>query len=130
MVHRLGLMSNFIMAKAELQLIEARVLLVASERDRLLPSVQEANRLAQHIRRAMVKVVPEAGHAVLLEEQTRLIVRFSLPPNETTPPRCFAALGPRPAPPAALASRLRRRARARVCLRRTFSLRPGCSQRA
>lgn len=51
------------------------MLLVASERDRLLPSVQEANRLAQHIRRAMVHVVPEAGHAVLLEEQTRLIVR-------------------------------------------------------
>lgn len=63
--------------KSEMQAIEARVLLVASERDRLLPSVQEANRLAQNIKRAMVTVVPMAGHALLLEENTRFIVRLA-----------------------------------------------------
>ncbi len=42
-------------------------LVIASGRDRLLPSVAEAEQLVEHIPNAQMHILPNSGHACLLE---------------------------------------------------------------
>ncbi len=51
----------------DLQTLGCPTLILASDRDRLLPSAAEAQRLAQQLPRATIYPLPASGHACLLE---------------------------------------------------------------
>lgn len=71
-VWRLSLLSEFDVLEPELSDLTQPVLLVASAADRLLPSVAEANRLLSYLPNANLVVLPESGHACLLESDVFL----------------------------------------------------------
>lgn len=66
-VWRLALLNEFDVLEPELSELTQPVLLVASAADRLLPSVAEANRLLSYLPNANLVVLPNSGHACLLE---------------------------------------------------------------
>lgn len=72
--HRLGLMGSFDVDTLPLQDLRMPVVLLASGRDRLLPSVDEANRLAERLPYSHVEILPYSGHACLLEQDLDLRV--------------------------------------------------------
>ena len=59
--------------EAQFRSISQPTLLIASGRDRLLPSFSEAERLARLLPNAKVQVLPNSGHACLLETQVDLL---------------------------------------------------------
>lgn len=69
---RLALLQSFSISKKQLNRFNSPVLLIASERDRLLPSVQESLRLSRQFPDAQLLVLPESGHACLLEKDINL----------------------------------------------------------
>ncbi|NJL01705.1 MAG: alpha/beta hydrolase [Spirulinaceae cyanobacterium RM2_2_10] len=69
---RLELLSQFTASVAQLRQVSQPTLLIAGARDRLLPSVTEAHRLAQVLPDARIAIRPESGHACLLEYDWRL----------------------------------------------------------
>jgi pimeloyl-ACP methyl ester carboxylesterase len=71
-VWRLALLSEFALSDAELERLQMPVLLMAGERDRLLPSVEEVEQLAAQLPQAQVLRLPLSGHTCLLEEGINL----------------------------------------------------------
>ncbi len=69
---RLSLLEEFDVDSQRLQDIPAPVLLLAGGSDRILPSVEEAEELAEHFPQSQVVVLPESGHTCLLETENRL----------------------------------------------------------
>jgi pimeloyl-ACP methyl ester carboxylesterase len=69
---RLALLSQFLLEELPLERIEQPVLVLASGADRLLPSIAEAGRLARYLPHSETVLLPESGHACLLEEEVRL----------------------------------------------------------
>ncbi|GAB4374135.1 MAG: alpha/beta fold hydrolase [Elainellaceae cyanobacterium] len=66
-VWRVSLLRDFQLDEAKLERITQPTLIIASQADRLLPSVLEAKRLMAHIANAQIHVLPNSGHACLLE---------------------------------------------------------------
>ncbi len=71
-IWRVELLRQFQISKAELAQIQQPTLIVASGRDWVLPSVQEADRLVACLPQAQKYVLPESGHACLLESDVNL----------------------------------------------------------
>lgn len=69
---RLSLLSQFEISADELWQLKMPVLLIASEADRLLPSVLEVQRLAAQLPDARIVALPNSGHACLLEQAVNL----------------------------------------------------------
>jgi pimeloyl-ACP methyl ester carboxylesterase len=72
-IWRLSLLRNFEVSDDEFRSIQQPTLLIASGRDRLLPSFSEAERLARLLPEPKVQVLPQSGHACLLETQVDLL---------------------------------------------------------
>ncbi|MBD2463326.1 alpha/beta hydrolase [Oscillatoria sp. FACHB-1407] len=71
-IWRMSLLREFRLSDDELASIKQPVLLVASLGDRLLPSVNEAHLLAQSLPNAKIHILPNSGHACLLESDINL----------------------------------------------------------
>ncbi len=71
-VWRLSILSHFAVPEAELRQLKLPVLLIAGGADQLLPSVAEAERLSRSFTNAKVVVLPDSGHACLLEADVKL----------------------------------------------------------
>lgn len=69
---RLRLLRNFALNRLALETLVIPTLLVAGERDRLLPSRQEIQRIAQRLPEAQTRFLPRSGHACLLEADVNL----------------------------------------------------------
>lgn len=69
---RLSMLRQFRIEKPALEKIKQPVLLLASGSDRLLPSVAEARRLAGLLPNSRTVLLPNSGHACLLEREVRL----------------------------------------------------------
>jgi len=69
---RLELLSRADPGEAALQRVTTRTLLVASARDALLPSVSEAGRLSRILPNSSRLLLPDSGHAALLEARLDL----------------------------------------------------------
>lgn len=74
---RMVLLSQFNPEQLPLQSLRIPTLLIAGARDRLLPSVDEVNRLAERMPMATVAIAPESGHACLLERELNLTTFLS-----------------------------------------------------
>lgn len=69
---RLAMMREFSLDETKLQKITQSVLLVGSQKDLILPSVEEVKHLAQIFPQATVVTLPHSGHACLVEEDINL----------------------------------------------------------
>jgi pimeloyl-ACP methyl ester carboxylesterase len=69
---RLALLNQFRLEELPLDGVRVPVLILASGADRLLPSQREAERLARHLPNATIVLLPDSGHACLLESQLNL----------------------------------------------------------
>jgi pimeloyl-ACP methyl ester carboxylesterase len=69
---RLALLQNFSASNLDFSQIQAPSLILASQRDRLLPSVEEAHRLQARLTKAAIEILPHSGHACLLETELSL----------------------------------------------------------
>lgn len=69
---RLHLLSEFNAEYLPLERLKFPVLLVAGAQDRLLPSVDEVNRLSRRFSKVAVEISPPSGHACLLERHLDL----------------------------------------------------------
>jgi pimeloyl-ACP methyl ester carboxylesterase len=69
---RLALLREFHVETEELRRLTQPVLLIAGLQDRLLPSVEEVKRLVNILPNSKMVVLPESGHACLLESETNL----------------------------------------------------------
>lgn len=69
---RLSLVRDFDVDDTQLHQLAQPVLLVVSAHDRLLPSMTEARRLAKTLPNATMVVLPNSGHACLLEADVNL----------------------------------------------------------
>ncbi|MFM6307277.1 MAG: alpha/beta fold hydrolase [Dolichospermum sp.] len=69
---RLSLLRDFQIDKKDLQKLTQPVLLIGSGNDRLLPSVTEITRLANILPNSKTFILPNSGHACLLEEDVNL----------------------------------------------------------
>ncbi|MEM6453417.1 MAG: alpha/beta hydrolase, partial [Cyanobacteria bacterium P01_D01_bin.105] len=65
---RLSMLQSFKVNTDQLRQVTSPTVLLASGRDRLLPSYGEARRLQQFLPYAMTCLLPESGHVCLLEE--------------------------------------------------------------
>lgn len=64
---RVSLLDRFDVQIEQLQQISQPTLVISSGSDRLLPSKVEGKLLTQHIPGSQLYLIPEGGHAVLLE---------------------------------------------------------------
>ncbi len=64
---RLSLLNQFEIAESRIQRIQQPVLLIAGAADHLLPSVSEVQHLAQQLPDGKAVILPQSGHACLLE---------------------------------------------------------------
>lgn len=69
---RLSLLETFRVSPNQLQQIHQPTLIVASESDRLLPSRREAELLMEYLPDAHLHLLPDSGHAALLESEVNL----------------------------------------------------------
>ena len=69
---RLSLLQKFMVSPSSLEAFPREVLAIASRADRLLPSVTEAEKLVNVFPKATIEILPESGHACLLEKSTDL----------------------------------------------------------
>ncbi len=69
---RLSLLRNFELHKLSLEHLRQRTVVIAGGRDKLLPSVEEAQRLVNLLPNAQMTILPTSGHACLLEAETNL----------------------------------------------------------
>lgn len=69
---RLSLLRQFRLDDLPLERVRQPVLILASGADSLLPSEREAKRLARYLPNATTCVLPDSGHACLLESQLSL----------------------------------------------------------
>ncbi len=66
-LHRLELLRQFDIGSLPLEQLTCPTLVLAGQRDRLLPSASEARRLVTRLPSAELKLLPDSGHACLLE---------------------------------------------------------------
>jgi pimeloyl-ACP methyl ester carboxylesterase len=71
-IWRLSLLGQFEIDQTQLRRLTQPVLLIASEADRLLPSLTEAQHLAKSLSKARIVTLPYSGHACLLEADINL----------------------------------------------------------
>ena len=71
-IWRMGLLYQFEVPTRELRSLKIPTLILASVRDRLLPSLVEGYRLKAVFQNAEVVVLPESGHTCLLETDVNL----------------------------------------------------------
>lgn len=69
---RLGMLWDFQITPQQLQQLRQPVLILAGGSDRILPSLQESDRLCQHLPQAKVIILPKSGHACMLETEISL----------------------------------------------------------
>ena len=69
---RLSLLQEFMVCGSSLACFPREVLAIASKADRLLPSITEAEKLVNIFPKGKMEVLPESGHACLLEKNTDL----------------------------------------------------------
>lgn len=69
---RVALLREFRLSDVQLQQIKQPTLIVASGRDCILPSVDEANWLCSLLPQAQSHILPDSGHACLLETDVNL----------------------------------------------------------
>ncbi|MGH1395293.1 MAG: alpha/beta fold hydrolase, partial [Trichormus sp.] len=69
---RVSMLREFQIEEDKLRSLKQKVLLIAGGNDRLLPSVSEIQRLAKIIPHSKSLILPESGHACLLEEDINL----------------------------------------------------------
>ncbi|MDZ8261989.1 alpha/beta hydrolase [Nostoc sp. ChiQUE01b] len=69
---RLSLLREFHVDEEKLRRLTQPVLLIAGASDRLLPSVSEVNRIGNILPNNKIVVLPNCGHACLLEQDTNL----------------------------------------------------------
>ncbi|NJN32298.1 MAG: alpha/beta hydrolase [Synechococcales cyanobacterium RM1_1_8] len=70
---RLSLLNQFVLDHAALARFEQPVLILSSQGDRLLPSVEEGDRLLELFPQASQVILPHSGHACLLEQDISLL---------------------------------------------------------
>ncbi|MBD2099069.1 alpha/beta hydrolase [Trichocoleus sp. FACHB-591] len=97
-IWRLSLLNEFDIADDQLRCLTQPVLLLASAADRLLPSLAEAERLAAVLPNVTTVVLPDSGHACLLEANVNLyeIMRqhnFLMYQDDLTLPASISGLG-------------------------------------
>lgn len=71
-IWRLELMRSFKVNTIELEALKLPVLAIASAADRLLPSLSQARFLVKHLPEAQIVILPNSGHACLLEADVDL----------------------------------------------------------
>ncbi|MDX2240582.1 MAG: alpha/beta hydrolase [Leptolyngbyaceae cyanobacterium bins.302] len=71
-VWRLSILNEFAIPEQDLRQLDQPVLLIAGAEDRLLPSVAEVQRLARSLPNSKIVVLPQSGHACLLEADVNL----------------------------------------------------------
>ncbi len=69
---RLSLLQQFMVSEFRLSSFPQPTLAIASASDRLLPSIAEAQRLVNIFPQGVMEILPESGHACLLEKTTDL----------------------------------------------------------
>jgi pimeloyl-ACP methyl ester carboxylesterase len=69
---RLSLLRDFAVKLEELTRLKQPVLILASRGDLLLPSLEEAQRLLNYLKRGYLEILPNSGHACLLEKDVNL----------------------------------------------------------
>ncbi len=69
---RLSLLRDFAVEEEKLQKIQQKVLLIGGGSDRLLPSVSEIERLNRILPNSQSFILPDSGHACLLESKVNL----------------------------------------------------------
>jgi len=69
---RLHLLRQFNLNTVGLKALSLPVLLIAGGRDRLLPSAQEVSRISRQLPNAQTCLLPNSGHACLLEQEVNL----------------------------------------------------------
>ena len=80
-LHRLELLKQFDVTALPLERLNCPALVLAGQRDRLLPSESEARRLVTRLPVANLKLVPNSGHACLLERDLDLARIVQLAPE-------------------------------------------------
>ncbi|QLE57528.1 alpha/beta fold hydrolase [Nostoc sp. TCL26-01] len=71
-IWRLSLLRKFDVSDEQLRALTQATLLIAGASDRLLPSVSEVTRLSDIIPNSKAIILPQSGHACLLEEDVNL----------------------------------------------------------
>ncbi|MBR8832056.1 MAG: putative aminoacrylate hydrolase RutD [Chroococcopsis gigantea SAG 12.99] len=69
---RLSMLRNFCPLPSALHRVDVDTLVIASEADRLLPSVEEGRNLVQRLPKAQLMILPDSGHTCLLEDDIDL----------------------------------------------------------
>ena len=69
---RLSLLKDFSVPPQDLQQLNIPSLIIAGASDRLLPSVTEAQKLSNLLPQAKAVILPQSGHACLIETETNL----------------------------------------------------------
>lgn len=69
---RISLLREFYIAERKLHRLTHPVLIIAGAEDKLLPSVKEAQRLIRVLPNGKISVLPDSGHACLLEKGINL----------------------------------------------------------
>lgn len=75
-LHRFQLLQQFRAEELDLESVRVPTLVIASARDRVLPSVNEAHRIANRLPRAAIEILPHSGHACLVEQDINLFEIF------------------------------------------------------
>lgn len=77
---RINLLQNYQFNKAKLNQFSQPVLIIASDEDNILPSVEEAQNLKQIFSQGKVSILTQSGHCCLLEEKINLydIIQYNL----------------------------------------------------
>ncbi len=70
---RLSLLRDFAINPKHLRSFEKPILLLASQEDKLLPSVEEGRELVNYFPNSRLTILPESGHACLLETDVNLL---------------------------------------------------------
>lgn len=69
---RLSLLRDFYIEPTQLKRLTQPILLLAGKMDRILPSVAEAKRLSEIFPNAQSVILPDSGHACLIESEIKL----------------------------------------------------------
>ena len=69
---RLEMLRDFQLQPQQLQQLTQPVLILAGGRDRILPAQQEATRLSQYLPNSKIVLLPNSGHACMLEQEVSL----------------------------------------------------------
>ena len=70
---RLSLLRDFAIHPENLRRFEKPILLLASQEDKLLPSVEEGKELVNYLPNSRLTILPKSGHACLLETDVNLL---------------------------------------------------------